>query len=413
MLQILLGASLLLPSALDDPNLPKGTPAEQIATIRARLDAARAEYIGKFEKAETTADRNRLMKEVPRPEPFAEQMLRVAALHPNDPAAVDALLWVVGNTPPGDIASPNAKAKAALIKDYADSDRLTPFAVSLSYAASASDEDMLRRLLAGSKSNRVRAAATYALALQLVAQAGSLDFHNVRLEVAPTEAAKREVAESLDQSFGKETASRLRKRTSKMLTDEAEKLFGAILSDPQLSAAEWPVGGSASRLGEIAKQDLVELRTLVPGKPAPATTGNDFSGKLLSLADHKGKAVLLTFSGHWCVACRNLYPLERELARKHAGRPYATFGVNSDATREIVKKVIEEEKMTWPLVWDGGSTDGPLAELWNVRGWPLVVLIDHGGIIRYKFFGAPNPEVLMPLVNRLVDEAEAAGQGKK
>ncbi len=410
---LLLGAGLVITTGQDDPELPKGSPAEQVAAIRARLEAARVEYVRKFEKATTTAERDRLMREAPRPEPYADLMLRVAGRHPNDPAALDALLWVVGNTPSGAEDSPNAKAKATIIKGYADSDRLAPFAVALSWSVSAADEDALRRLLARSKVDRVRAAATYALARQLVAQAEMIDLHQVRLEVAPTDEAKRQVRESLDKDFGRETAERLRGRKSKALVDEAEQLLGDLVSNKQYAAAEWPSGRETTRLGELAKRDLEAVRTLRPGNPAPATEGADVAGRKLSLADQRGKVVLLTFGGHWCVACRRMYPLERELSKKHAARPFTVFGVNSDESRELVTKVVEAEKMVWPTIWDGGSTEGPLAKRWNVRGWPLVVLIDHQGVIRYKFSGAPDPVILTPLVDRLVDEADTAGRSKK
>jgi hypothetical protein len=63
----------LTPTLGDEPS--KGSPAEQVAAIRAQLDSARADYVRKLQKASTTDERNQLMKEVPNSEPFAEQML--------------------------------------------------------------------------------------------------------------------------------------------------------------------------------------------------------------------------------------------------------------------------------------------------------------------------------------------------
>lgn len=395
-------------AAASATEMPAGSPTEQVAAIRAELESARASYVRKLEKAATTEERNRLMKEVPPSELFGERMLEVVKANPTDPAAVDALLWVVGNTPYGAKDSVNAKAKAMLIQGHADSEKLIPLAVALSWPASAADEDALRQLLARSQVDPVHGAATYALALQLLAQAEMTDVQQLRLETAADEAAKELIQKSFNKDLGPETAERLRSRSSKILTDEAERRLDEIVANEGYSRVEWPVDGRPVPLSELAQRNLYALRNLIPGKPAPATEGTDIDGKKFSLSDYRGKVVLLTFFGHWCAPCRGLYPVEHRLAVEYAKRPFTLFGVNSDKQRDLLRKVIETEKMTWPVAWDGGSIHGPLATQWNVKGWPLVVLIDHQGVIRYKFRGAPEAAVLTSLVERLVTEVEAA-----
>jgi thiol-disulfide isomerase/thioredoxin len=401
---------LLGPASAPGADASKGSPAEQVAAIRAQLDSARADYVRKLQKAATTDERNQLMKEAPNPEPFAEQMLRVATENPFDPAALDALLWVISN---GAKDSVRSTAKAMLVKDYADNEKLIALAVALSWPASAADEDALRQLLVRSKTDHVRGAATYALARQLISQAEMIDLHQLRLEAAATDEAKRQIRESLDQDFGLETANRLRNGKPKLLNDEAEQLLGNILTNKPYSMVGWPVDGKTVPLSELAQRNLDEVRNLIPGRPSPATEGVDIAGNKLSLADYQGKVVLLIFSGQWCTACRTLYPVERALSTKYANRPFTIFGINSDQRRDLVKRMVETEKMTWPIIWDEGSIHGPMATKWNVKGWPLVVLIDHQGVIRYKFPGAPEAAVLTSLVERLVSEAESSSESKK
>lgn len=392
---------------LDDKDSPKGTPSEQVAAIRERLDAARREYIKKLEKTTTTSERNQLMKEVPKPDAYAEQMLMVAEKYPTDPAALDALLWVIGNTPSGAPKSLNARAKQAIVTRHATSPLLMPFAVSLTWTASSGDEDTLRQLLKQNTVEQVQAALTYALARQLIIQAEMKDVFHIRIEVAPTPEATQQVKDSLDKDFGQETANRLRERTSQELREEARMLLDKALSRQQFRDAPWQPNSNGKTIGTLAQRDQNALQTLQPGKEAPVTIGTDLQGNKVSLSTFRGKVVLLTFSGHWCIACRNLYPLERELLGKHSEKLFSALTVNSDASRELAKKVVQDEKMTWPVIWDGGSTEGPLAQKWNVQSWPLVVLIDHHGIIRYQFRGAPVSAILFPLVEKLVREAKA------
>ena len=79
-----------------------------------------------------------------------------------------------------------------------------------------------------------------------------------------------------------------------------------------------------------------------------------------------------------------MYPHERSLVKRLADKPFALLGVNSDDDKDKLKKVLEEEKITWRSWWDGGSTEGPIATKYNVRGWPTIYVLDAKGVIRYK-----------------------------
>jgi hypothetical protein len=101
-----------------------------------------------------------------------------------------------------------------------------------------------------------------------------------------------------------------------------------------------------------------------------------------------------------------MYPHERSLVKRLQGKPFVILGVNSDRDREALKKVMEEEKITWRSWWDGGNTSGPIATKWNVRGWPTMYLIDHKGVIQLRSVGSPGEEVLDKEINALVAAAE-------
>jgi hypothetical protein len=100
-----------------------------------------------------------------------------------------------------------------------------------------------------------------------------------------------------------------------------------------------------------------------------------------------------------------MYPHERSLVEKYQDRPFVIIGVNSDASRDLVKQVSDKEKLTWRSFWDGGSTEGPIASRWNVNGWPTIYLIDHNGVI-VRQVGSREEE----LVEQKVKEAEATRQ---
>ena len=102
-----------------------------------------------------------------------------------------------------------------------------------------------------------------------------------------------------------------------------------------------------------------------------------------------------------------MYPHERSLVKKLADHPFALVGINSDRDKDVLRKRLEEENITWRSFFQG-STDGPISTQWNIRGWPTLFLIDAKGVIRNKWLGSPSTEELDKLIDELLAEAEAA-----
>lgn len=78
-----------------------------------------------------------------------------------------------------------------------------------------------------------------------------------------------------------------------------------------------------------------------------------------------------------------MYPHERSLVKRLEGKPFALLGVNSDS-KERLRRAMQKENITWRSWWDGGSTGGPIAKAWNVKGWPTIYVLDAKGVIRYR-----------------------------
>jgi len=78
-----------------------------------------------------------------------------------------------------------------------------------------------------------------------------------------------------------------------------------------------------------------------------------------------------------------MLPHEKELVERLKQKPFALIGINSDGDAAAVKKILADQGITWRNAIDG-STSGPLATKWNVRGWPTIYVIDAKGVIRFK-----------------------------
>jgi hypothetical protein len=84
------------------------------------------------------------------------------------------------------------------------------------------------------------------------------------------------------------------------------------------------------------------------------------------------------------------------------------IGVNiagHDAKR--LKAVMDKEKLTWRSFADPGNIgEGAIAAKWNVAGTPTIYLIDHNGVIRYKWVGSPSEKVIDGALDQLIRAAE-------
>ncbi len=66
------------------------------------------------------------------------------------------------------------------------------------------------------------------------------------------------------------------------------------------------------------------------GKMAPAFALEDLSGKKVSLAGYKGKALLINFWATWCGPCKIETPWLIELRNQYAGQGFEILGVSAD-----------------------------------------------------------------------------------
>jgi len=154
-----------------------------------------------------------------------------------------------------------------------------------------------------------------------------------------------------------------------------------------------------------------------PGEPieglnkddrAPDIEGEDGDGRPLKLSDYRGKVVLLDFWGDWCPHCRAMISHERKLVKRLEGKPFVLLGVNSDVKRDDFRKVQIDKHISWRSWWDG--RDGPIADQYNVRGWPMLYLLDERGVIRWISKGRPKESALDKAIDELLKELEEPGR---
>src|SRR5262249_1509309 len=82
--------------ALGDQDKPKPrTPAEQYKALVEEFNKAQKEFMTQYRAATSQEEQKKLFREKSPPPQYAKKFLALAEQHPKDPAAIDALTWVV------------------------------------------------------------------------------------------------------------------------------------------------------------------------------------------------------------------------------------------------------------------------------------------------------------------------------
>ena len=118
--------------------------------------------------------------------------------------------------------------------------------------------------------------------------------------------------------------------------------------------------------------------------PAPELKAQDLAGVTKTLADYRGKVVLLNFWASWCPPCLREMPSMERLRVKMAGRPLTIVALNSAENPKEVNAYLSKMKLGFPILLD---PDGSNTQRWKVFALPTTFLLDASGRIRYVLTG--------------------------
>jgi thiol-disulfide isomerase/thioredoxin len=133
------------------------------------------------------------------------------------------------------------------------------------------------------------------------------------------------------------------------------------------------------------ENNLAQKKLLLPGKPVPVVAYNNPDGKPVSIADYKGKYLLIDFWASWCGPCRASIPKVKEVYRKYNDKGFEVLSISIDKDEKAWRKAMLDEGMPWAqtLSPDMNKT----MDQFLFSGIPTLYLVDREGKIVKSYTG--------------------------
>lgn len=123
-----------------------------------------------------------------------------------------------------------------------------------------------------------------------------------------------------------------------------------------------------------------------------------------TLSDHAGKVVVMTFWGWTCISCKEeeMPSLQHEVWDVFSREQVLVLAVNQDIDPNLgnIREYIADKQITYPMLVDGLQT----AVDYLVFATPILIIVDHEGVIRFKEGNRLFDEEVKTFIDELVAE---------
>lgn len=122
------------------------------------------------------------------------------------------------------------------------------------------------------------------------------------------------------------------------------------------------------------------------GKTAPDFSLKNLSGENVTLADFKGKVLVIDFWATWCSPCKKEMPTFVKLHRDFSAKGFSMIGVSTDYGTEVVQKFAKKHKLNFPLLMADKKIQ---KDYGGIASIPTAFVVDKKGVVRYCINGKP------------------------
>jgi thiol-disulfide isomerase/thioredoxin len=137
---------------------------------------------------------------------------------------------------------------------------------------------------------------------------------------------------------------------------------------------------------------------------APDLTLTNLEGKAHSLAEYRGKIVVLNFWATWCLPCREEMPMLSKLAAKYDEKNVAFLAASIDdpQTQPKISRFLEKKKITLPVFT--GATPETLKQFSLGEIVPATLILDRDGAVAFGIEGEASKKDISSRLDWLLSE---------
>lgn len=165
--------------------------------------------------------------------------------------------------------------------------------------------------------------------------------------------------------------------------------------------------GSSGNQGYVAGKGVITSVQAADRRKPGEVAGRTLDGKRVSLADFRGKVVVVNVWGSWCGPCRAEAPMLAQAARELAKKDVVFLGIDSrDPSQDAAKAFVRRFDVPYPSLYDQqGTTLLAFRGTLTPNSVPSTVVVDPQGRVAGSVLGSLTRTTL----DDLVDDASSGG----
>jgi peroxiredoxin len=135
-------------------------------------------------------------------------------------------------------------------------------------------------------------------------------------------------------------------------------------------------------------------------REAPPLSLSGLDGKTMTLAEKRGRVVLVNFWATWCDSCREELPALNAIDLRLKDKPFSLLSVSLDESPQtVLPAFLKKHGVTYPVL----TADDAVLRAWGVRGLPATFLIGPDGLIERRWLGPIDASVVENDILGLLD----------
>jgi peroxiredoxin len=147
--------------------------------------------------------------------------------------------------------------------------------------------------------------------------------------------------------------------------EDAQKWYTELATRYSQSPAGQRAVGALKRIG-LKGQPLV-------------LAGPDAAGREVNVQSLKGRVVLVVYWASWSQQFGTDVAVLRALYEQYSDRGLQIVGVNLDQAADEMTAFVQQNRITWPNIFQPGALDAPLAQEYGILTVPTMLLVDRSG----------------------------------